>query len=335
MSEGEAGSGEEMGQPTKTPAAAVRRKLGEPLPLQWADYFTVMGHHMVTQNRGSRTRFDAGRIDLWMGGPIDRHWSGLVNPTADIEEGGLDVEQAYVHYDSHWNERFVSARVGQIMPFAILFNQGGPGMSLSAPVVLTTAADTGTTWTPTTLMRGAEIGAVNLPRWNVYAGVVQPNREGSQTTDPHTDAYASAEYLIGKRGDSLTAYGYWGKATGLDAHDRGFHRIGLFANAYAKSTKATAGYLTGSDDSVGRSLDNWGYFVQAEQLLSEQWAAYVRYDRFRQDLAAGGARSIDGPSVGVSWWAQSQIRLTLEGRVLETSGERNNRMLMAEFMWVF
>ena len=324
-------------QPAKTPVAAITRPLGQPLSLQWADYLTIMGHHMFVAERGSRAKFDAGVIDLWAAGPLDRHWSGLANPSFNIEEGGSDVEQAYGQYITQWSERFGSARFGQVMPFAVLFNQGGPSMPLSTPVVLSTPPDTGTTWTPTSLVRGLEIGAVNLPRWNAYVGVGQPHLEAPGNDARHTDIYASAEYLVGQQGNSLTAYGYWGKASlSPDDTDRRFHRLGLFANVYGKNTKATAGYLTGSDDAAaGRSLDNSGYFLLAEQRLSERWAAYTRYDHFRQDLSAGGVRTIRGPALGVSWWVQTQVRLTLEGQLLKTSGEREDRVLIAEFMWAF
>lgn len=323
--------------PSETPAAGTPRALGQPLPIKGANYLTVMGHHAFTMQSGEESAFDAGVIDLWAAGPIDQRWSGLANPSLDIQNGGASVDQAYGQFITRWDKKFQSARFGQSLPFAILFNQGGPSMPLSTPVVLSTGPDTGTSWTPATLLRGLEIGAVNTPRWNAYLGAGQPHLESSLTgTEANTDVYASAEYLIGKNDTSVTLYGYSGRAwLSPAATERSFHRIGVFGNAYWPKTKAVVGYLAGSDKDVNNhSLKNSGYFLLGERLLSDRWSAYARYDQMRQGLTAGGSQTTRGPALGVSWWAQTQIRLTVEAQMLKTTGQRDNKTLMAEFMWI-
>ncbi|HEY3375909.1 MAG TPA: hypothetical protein VGL77_00310 [Armatimonadota bacterium] len=325
------------GTPTKAPVAATPRPLGEPLPFQWADYLSVIGHHMYTLQQGQRPQFDAGIIDVWVAGPLDRHWSGLANPSFNIEDGGSSVDQAYGQAITRWNSRFGSARFGQLLPFAILLNQGGPSMPLSTPLILSTPADTGTVWSPTTLVRGVEVGAINLPRWNAYLGVGQPHLEGAPDLERHTDLYASAEYLIDPRGNSITAYGYWGTASFFPGNTQeNFHRLGVFGNIFLPKTKIVAGYLQGADQlGTGQTLEDHGAFLQAEQLLSDRWAAYVRYDHLNRDLSAGGGQTMQGPTLGVSWWAQTQVRLTSEVQVLQVTGERQNRVFTTEFMWAF
>jgi hypothetical protein len=109
----------------------------------------------------------------------------------------------------------------------------------------------------------------------------------------------------------------------------------VFCNLFWHKTKVVAGYLAGWDrDIQDRSLGSSGYFLLAEQLLSDRWAAYGRYDHLEQDLSGAGSRTTRGPAIGVSWWAQTQIRLTVEARQVETSSESTNKMLIAEFMWV-
>ena len=322
----------------KVPVAAVPRPLGEPLPLDWADYLTVMGHHMVTAQTGATPAFDAGVVDVWAAGPIDRHWTALANPSFDIQNGGSSVDQAYGQFITRWSSRFQSARFGQVLPFAILFNQGGPSMTLSAPLVLSTPADTGTSWTPATLLRGFEIGTVDLPRWNLYAGAGQPHLDAPlEGAAVHTDIYASVERLVGRNGSSVTLYGYRGRAwLSSIAPERPFHRIAFFCNLFWPNDKVVAGYLAGRDRDVrDRSLRSAGYFVLAEHLLSDRWATYGRYDHLKQDLSAAGSRTTRGPAIGVSWWAQTQTRLTLEARQLKISNQSTNKMLMAEVMWVF
>lgn len=336
--------GMEPGEQAEMPEmpAASEHPLGVPLNIDWADYLTVMGHHMFVAETDERPLFDAGGIDLWAAGPIDPHWTGLVNPSFDIQEGGSDVDQAYGQYITHWSNRFDSGRFGQLQPFAILLNQGGPKMSLSDPIVLSTPADTGFGWTPESLVRGIEIGSIDLSRVTAYLGVGQPKLEDSSIVDlpgfeRHTDFYGSGEWIIKENGDSLTVYAYKGKAwLSPAASDRSFHRLGFFGNLYLTNTKATLGFLTGKDkDAADDSLDNSGYFALVEHLFSDRWAGYIRYDHFKHDLSGGGSQTLSGPAIGASWWVQTQVRLTFEGQLISRTGEDHNNLFMTEFLWIF
>lgn len=322
--------------------ANIGRPLGVPLNLQWSHYLTVMGHHMFDARTHERPVFDAGALDIWAAGPLNPNWSGLANPSFDIQQGGSDVDQAYGQYITRWANSFGSGRFGQLQPLAILFNQGGPKMALSDPLILSMPADTGYGWTPESDLRGLELGVINLSRATMYLGIVQPKPEDTTVTNQpafqrHTDFYGSAEWIFTDNGDSLTLYAYSGSAwLSPTAPDSGFHRWGSFGNVYGSSTKATVGFLAGSDDdATGRSLDNSGYFALVEQLLSERWAAYLRYDRMRLDRGAGGTQTLSGPAIGVSWWAQTQIRLTFEGQFVRITGEQHENRFMSEFMWAF
>jgi len=335
----------EMAIPADAP-----RALGDPLELHWARYLTVMGHHMAVAQRSRRLQLDAGVFDLWIGGPLDPHWSGLVNPSVSIEDGSIDVEQAYGQYITRWQERFVSIRAGQLLPFAILFNQGGPKMTLSTPLVLAEPAGTGNPWTPVTFVKGIEAGYVDLSRWNVYAGVGQPHLEAgggvfdeatpaetADATDPHVAFYGSLQYVFTEEGNAITVYGYGGTYTPVAGPaDRSFHRLGAFGSVYLPATKGVAGYVFGSgDDAEGTNLDDSGFFALVAQQLTARWAAYARYDWFRRDVAEGGRQTAHGPVAGVSWWAQTQVRLTVEGRLVDVTDAPQRREFAAEFMWAF
>jgi len=322
--------------------ANTRQPLGVPLHLQWANYFTIMGHHMFNAQTHERPLFDAGVIDLWAAGPINPNWTGLVNPSFNIQEGTSDVDQAYGQYVTHWANRFGSSRFGQLQPFAILLNQGGPKMPLSDPLILSVPGNTGYGWTPESFLRGVELGAVNLNMATVYLGLVQPKLEDTTITEQsdfqrHTDFYGSGEWIFTEDGDSLTAYGYVGSAwLSPTSPDNSFHRWGFFGNVYGPSTKATLGFLAGSDDDItGRPWDNSGYFALVEQLLSQRWAAYLRYDQMRRDLSAGRTQTLSAPAIGFSWWAQTQIRITLEGQFLSITDQDRDNRFMSEFMWAF
>jgi len=329
--------GMEMGtkEVAKTPVASTARPLGEALPLEWQNYLTVMGHHTYEARRHAKAGFHPGMIDGWIGGPLDPHWSGVANVAFDIEAGGVDVEQAYAQFNTSWSPHFASLRFGQLLPFAVLFNGGGAAMPLSTPVVLETPSRAQNPWAPATLLRGVEIGMVDLPSWNAYVGVGEPQL-GDLVGASHTDVYASAEYLIGEKG-AFSGYGYVGKiasSAGQPAID--YERVALFANAYLPRTKGVLGFLWGRDKPAGdKALDTTGGFLLADVLLAERWAGYARYDYANREAPVGDAETTDGPTVGVSFWAQTQVRLTLESQFLQTTSTPRDRSAIVELMWAF
>ena len=331
-------SGMDMGksEPVNAPVAATDRPLGEPLPLEWQHYLTVMGHHGFEARDHAKAGFRAGKIDGWIGGPLDQHWSGVANLAFDIEAGGVEIEQAYTQFNTSWSPRFASIRFGQLLPLAILFNGGGAAMPLSAPVVLEMPSGARNPWAPATLLRGVEVGMVNLPSWNAYLGVGQPQLAGF-VGDRHTDVYASAECLIGEKGNALSGFGYKGvigRSPGQPSLD--YERVALFANVYGPSTKGVLGLLWGRDTPAGeKSLGTTGGFLLGELLLAERWAGYARYDYANREAPVGDAETTDGPTIGVSFWAQTQVRLTLESQFLRTTGTPRDRSATAELMWAF
>lgn len=330
--------GMEMGtrEASKTPAASTERPLGEALPLDWQNYLTVMGHPAYEARNHERAGFHSGTIDGWIGGPHDQHWSGVANLAFDIDAGGVGVEQAYAQFNTSWSPRFASLRFGQLLPFAVLFNGGGAAMPLSVPVVLEMPSRERNPWAPATLLRGVEAGVVDLPRWNAYVGAGQPRLDAVEGAS-HTDLYASAECLVGEKGNAISGFSYKGAipaSSGQPSLD--YERLALFANAYAPRLKGVLGLLWGRDSPDGeKSLDTAGGFLLGEILLAEQWTGYARYDYANREAPVGDAEITDGPTLGVSFWAQTQVRLTLESQFLRSTGTSRDRSAIAELMWAF
>lgn len=322
------------GEAAKPTAASVPRPLGEPLPLVWGEYLTVMGHHGVNARRGAATMLDAGSIDVWFAGPMDRHWSGLANPVLGIEEGGAEVEEAFGQFISSWGDRFGSVRFGQMLPIPILFHQGGPAMPLSAPLALSSGGDPNP-WSPSTPLRALEIGWIDLTRWSLYLGAGQPHLDEGDGGKKHVDLYSSAELMLGQSGSSLSAFGYLGKTNRAVGSGQDFRRLGLFADVYVPMTKLDLGFTTGDEDQIaGPSLGSTAAFVLAEELLAERWAVYGRYDYLKQEIAGRADRTTDGPAIGLSLWAQTQVRITLEGQFLKATGSSRDRTAAAELLWI-
>lgn len=331
-------TGMEMGtkEEAKPQAASTTGPLGEAPSLEWQNYLTVMGHHTYEAYAHAKSGFHPGMIDVWIGGPLDPHWSGITNVAFDIESGEVEVEQAYAQYNTSWSAHFASLRAGQLLPFAVLFNGGGAAMPLSAPVVMETPSRAENPWTPATLVRGVEVGAVNLPSWNAYVGAGQPQID-EVANSSHTDVYASAEFIIGEAGNAVSVFGYKGKIDDSIEPSIDYERVALFGNVYGvDKAKGVLGFLWGRDTPDREdSLDSVGGFLLGEYLLAEHWAGYARYDYAKRDAPVGDAETTEGPTVGVSLWAQTQVRVTLESQFLKTTGASRDGSAVAELLWAF
>jgi len=304
--------------------------------MEWRDYLTLMGHHTFEARNHEKAAFHPGELEGWIGGPLDPHWSGLASFAFDIEGGGVEVEQAYAQFNTSWSPRFASLRFGQLLPYAILFNGGAARMPLSRPVVLRTPTRAENPWAPMTRVLGVELGAVNMPSWNAYVGVGQPQID-DLAGERHTDVYASAELLLGGGGNAVSGFGYRGviaASPGLPSID--YERVAAFANVYGPKAKGVLGFLWGRDTPDGESsLESAGGFLLGEILLAEQWAGFARYDYASRDAAIGDDEITDGPALGVSFWAQTQVRLTLEAQFLKSTGVDRDRSAVAQMMWAF
>ena len=143
--------------------------------------------------------------------------------------------------------------------------------------------------------------------------------------------------LFGERGNAFSAFGYKGRieaSPGAPSID--YERMVLFAKCYGPRTKGVAGMLWGTDRPDGESsLGTHGGFLLGELLLNDRWAGYARYDYAHRDVPVGDAETTDGPTVGVSFWAQTQVRLTLETQFLKSADASRDRSAVAELMWAF
>jgi len=316
-------------------APTAKAELGDASPLAWQNYLTVLGHPTIEAEKGSKTVVNPGSVEAWLGGPIDAHFSGFAIIGFDLQTGEAGVEQAYAQFNSSVSERFLTVRAGQFLPWAVYFNGGGVGMPLSVPVALETATGDENPWTPTTSLRGLEVGAVDMPKWNVYAGGVQPVLDGMDGVI-HTDFYASAEYIVNQAGSAISAFGYFGKIPGSTGQEVDYDRAALFANFYLPRTKALVGGLWGKDKPTGLpDFTSKGAFAQAEFLMAERWAAYGRYDYASREVPGESDVKTDGPTIGLTFWAQTQIRLTAEAQFLKETGSERNRSGVAEILWAF
>ncbi len=153
----------------------------------------------------------------------------------------------------------------------------------------------------------------------------------------HTDVYASMELLRGAKGNALSVFGYRGKLAAFVAQPSiDYTRVAVFANAYGARTKGVLGLLWGTDETDGeRALGTQGGFLLGEVQLADRWAGYARYDYASREALVGDAVITDGPTVGVSFWAQTQVRLTLESQFVKSAGTPRDRSAIAELMWAF
>jgi hypothetical protein len=272
---------------------------------------------------GDGTRFLAGDAVLCLGGPVDAHFSAFGEIEFKIDDEEVEVEEMYVQYVSTPDTKYFSARVGQFQPLLFLTNVSGPPrITLSRASVMSGRATNGNRFRPRDRVRGVEVGAVTGPL-DVYLGV--GNGTGQNAADNHMDIYLTAEHPIGTQGSSVGAWAYWGEAVLEDDFRDSYNRYGVIGNYTVQKLRAVGGLLVGeNDDPSGVSLDNDGWFLEADVMVRPDTAVYARWDEFTRDLAAGGESETDGPTVGVSWRPTEVTRVTVEAQWLDTDDAEEN-----------
>ncbi|MBI2842298.1 MAG: hypothetical protein HYX78_02750 [Armatimonadetes bacterium] len=306
--------------------------------------------------RDDRTAFSAGHAGLWLGGPVNANFSMLSEIEVDAdEENMVEAEEFYAHYvtnsrsgtktapasahgsgqggpeDEEEEEemadlltsKYLSVRLGQFQPLVLLGHVSGAArISLNRPEAISGRATNGNGWRPRSRLRGIEVGSVNGPL-SAYLGF--GNGQGQNEDDNHMDIYTTVERDLGTKGSSVGAYAYWGEAVLSGGFRDSFNRYGVIGNYTAEMTRLVGGFLFGdNDDPSGVNLDNDGWFVElAQHVAGEGVVAYARWDDFSRDLAAGGKRETDGPTLGISWTPDPDnavMRLNVEGQWLDTDG---------------
>jgi len=268
---------------------------------------------------GDSTKFSGGEAILWLGGPIDSRFSALAETEFVVDDEAVAVEEIYAQYVSGPGDKYYSARVGQFQPMLLLSQVSGPPrLSLSRPEALSGRATNGNGFRPRDRVRGVEFGAVN-DSIAAYLGI--GNGQGQNADDNHMDIYATVEHDIGSEGSSIGVYGYWGEAVLAGGFRDSYNRYGIIGNYTGGSNRVVGGILFGNnDDPGGADLDNSGWFIELAHVVRPETAVYARWDRFSRDLAAGGERETDGPTLGVSWITSALTRINLEGQWLDTDG---------------
>jgi hypothetical protein len=293
--------------------------------LKLSHYASILWTPNLSAVEDSGTRFGAGDLMLWLGGPIDSRLSALAETEFVVDEGEVEVEEIYAHYVSSLESKYYSIRAGQFQPLLLLTNASGPPrITLSRAEALSGRATNGNSFRPRDRVRGLELGTVNGPL-SAYLGI--GNGPGQNEEDNHMDVYATIEREIGNEGSSIGAYAYWGEAVLTSGFRDSFRRYGVIGNYTKQRTRVSGAFLFGSnDDPSGADLDNSGWFVEVAQRLRPETAAYIRFDKFDRDLASGGERTTDGPTLGISWIPSSLTRLTLEAQFLDTDGSSQNSL---------
>ncbi len=265
------------------------------------------------------TVFSAGDAVLWLGGPVDNLFSALAEVEFKIDDEEVEVEEVYVHFVSDLGNNYFSARFGQFQPFLFLSNVSGPPrITLSRPEVMSGRATNDNTFRPRNRLRGIELGAVDGPLAG-YVGL--GNGTGQNASDNHMDVYVTVERAFGTQGSSIGAWAYWGEAVLTGGFRDSFERYGVIGNYTAQKTRAVGGLLFGdNEDPGGADLDNDGWFLEIDQRVGVDTVAYFRWDEFNRDLAAGGERETDGPTLGISWTPTELSRFTIEAQSLDTDG---------------
>lgn len=229
----------------------------------------------------------------------------------------IEIENAYVRYNSGSDEGFFSTRIGIMHPFEGYGASDEP-MGLTRPLFQQNAATqagqaSSTLFTPWGFNQfGVEAGyTVNRTavRASVLSGIYYNSSDGSanpssggglvkpagEPSSNSVDLQVFATQILTDEGGGISGYFYLGQAdlpTGIAAADSSmfqnkFMRYAIYASYPILSARLLAGFEQGKDNtwntgswSNGDNFKSQGWFAEADYLPFDLFGFGVRYDQF-------------------------------------------------------
>jgi hypothetical protein len=343
-----------------------------------SDYVSVAQKIRFTQSQTDRkdglvtaqaNTFEQHALSLYMGGPLDEHWSffaemywhensGATSGASDFNDFGRSkLADAYLQYIGRQNETaFFSARFGQFTPYLLHLHGAGARLSQDRPYVINSGYPLGgdNPYKPFSRQYGLELSqSVNNL---TITGAVVNGTGGAQSNrvdnDLRKDFWGTADYSFDDFGSMLGVYGYMGHyPLHLDlpaAYRSGddFNQVGLLGNLTRKQGALLGAYFQGKDEftpiaqATKTSQKSQGYYIEGQlYTLHPRFAPYVRWDFWDVDKDVD-KNEVQGPLLGVSWRAFDAGRLVAHIQQLKTRNDnsqletkRNSFVVEANFMF--
>lgn len=308
-----------------------------------SDYLSVTAKTRFKDTDTSKSTFDVEALSLYAGGPLSENYSFFYEQY--LHESNSDrakqekLADAYLHYKTSGENRYVTARIGQIAPYLWMTHGTGARLGISRPIPLADVDIGSNPYRPRQRQYGAEAGYV-MEDWKLrgYLGLV--NGTGHSTpnltdNNDYKDQYLTVEKVLDKYGSNVGLYAYNGKYP-LSGFNDGFYQVALVGEFGRENYSVYGGGLYGKNDtSTSSDRNSWGGYLEGNAKIPfvDRLAGLLRYDYIDPNTDAG-ADAVKGPAAGLSYWLTTFARATLEGQWKET-GATNSESYILEVQFMY
>lgn len=254
--------------------------------------------------------------------------------------GRTKLAESVLQYTKGKEERYFTARIGQILPQLLHINGMGARTSAARANLWTRSSiNPGNAYQPFSRQYGLDV-AYHAFASNAVVGLV--NGTGTllnvDDNNQHKDVYFSLDHTFDKWGSNLGVLYYDGAfpvGEGTAAYSDRFHRwygLGDFSRAHFN---AKAAFVTGRDevDAAGNRAKGDGFYLESYYYPVKWGGLFARYERWDPNKAVDGDHS-DGVTGGFTCTPFEYGRFVGEISKYGRSGLKETTYLIeANFMW--
>lgn len=308
-----------------------------------SDYLSFTVKTRFKDTDSSKSTFDVEAFSLYMGGPLSENYSFFIEQylhESNTNQANREkLADAYLHYKTSGENRYLTARIGQIAPYLWMTHGTGARLGVSRPIPLADVNIGSNPYRPRQRQYGAEAGYV-MEDWKLrgYFGLVNGTGHTSPNTvdnNDYKDQFLTVEKVLDKYGSNLGFYAYNGKYP-VSGFDDKFYQLALVGSFDREKFSVYGGGLYGKNDtSTGDDRNSWGGYLEGNVKIPyvERLAGLLRYDYIDPNTDAGGD-AVKGPAAGFSYWLTTFARATLEGQWKKT-GEADSESYILEVQFMY
>ena len=254
--------------------------------------------------------------------------------------GRTKLAESVLQYTNGGEERYFTARVGQILPQLLHINgMGARTSAVRANLWTRSSINPGNAYQPFSRQYGLDV-AYHAFASNAVVGLV--NGTGTllnvDDNNQHKDVYLSLDHTFDKWGSNLGVLYYDGKypvGEGASAYSDRFHRWYALGDFSRTHFNAKAAFVTGRDDvdAAGRRAKGDGFYLEGYYYPVKWGGLFTRYERWDPNKDVGADHS-DGVTGGFSCTPFEYGRFVGEISKYGRSGlKETTYVIEANFMW--
>lgn len=307
-----------------------------------SDYLSVTAKTRYKDGNTTYGTFDVEALSLYAGGPLSENYSFFyeqyLHESNSTRANQEKLADAYLHYKTSGENRYLTARIGQIAPYLWMTHGTGARLGISRPMPLADKDIGSNPYRPRQRQYGAEAGYV-MEDWKLRGYFALVNGTGHSTpnltdNNDYKDQYLTVEKIFDKYGSNLGLYAYNGQYP-LTGFDDKFYQLALVGEFAREKFSVYGGALYGKNDTLSSGDRNSkGAYLEGDfKLPIERLAGLLRYDYLDPDTNTSNDL-VKGPTVGLSYWLTTFARATLEGQWKDDgTTDTDSYILQVEFMY--